>query len=139
MTGEPLPSAAMIAAGKCPGFGSDFNFHSRYAEPETTPGRYMADTGRLRVCGRRITRKDLCGICDNRRREAIKHRDAAAQATVQRRILAAKLTTASNVAAMLRDALLVKTGVSVYFASDEEGGLALDVVDGEKLLRWAQT
>lgn len=64
MSTDEKPSAALIAAGKCPGW--------------TYSMEYDADTKYGRPCGKPTTRGDLCGNHDNRRKKETERLDAHA-------------------------------------------------------------
>lgn len=84
----PLPSVALIAAGKCPGWDS-WNMI------------YRADSrGGVPRCVNRISRGDLCGTCDNTRARALKEierREVVAAQRIEAMTLADDLTTLTGI------------------------------------------
>jgi hypothetical protein len=115
---EPLPSVALIAEGKCPGWWSDGYSCDLFSD----------------YCGAKITRGDLCGTHDNVR----KRRLAELDRREIRKMVAAQAQRdqgeAVNLAMMIGDALRAR-GAEVT-PTGQRGQVVLERRDAYALLNW---
>lgn len=123
---EAKPSVALIARGECPGM--------------TYSGDYEADqTYSRRGCGRKITRGDVCGVCDNKRKRVIAANERREADREARRVANMEQSIALNVATMLTDELNRRLAGSkfrgVQFTANR-GHVELSRDDARLLLNW---
>lgn len=125
---EPLPSAARIAAGRCPGFATRYH-HGKEIEV------YRIDISEVRVCPNKLVPPaDLCGIHANQRALHRSRRATEAAARAAYKEHEQQQVHASNLAMMLADeSVRVNAGTQIGFFA-ENGTVRLDRQEAGALL-----